>query len=131
MIRRTLTYIVLFPVAIALIALGVVNTHTVELVLDPFRPEAPAVAISLPFYAFLFVAVLVGIVIGSWTTWRSQAHWRRDARRRTVEAQRWQAEADRLSRERDRMLKEQAAQTALPPPGGGTAAGLRQIAGAR
>jgi uncharacterized integral membrane protein len=126
-IRRTLTYIVLFPVAIGLIAIGVVNTRSVDLVLDPFRPEAPALAISLPFYAYLFAAVLVGIVIGSWTTWRSQAHWRREARKRTVDAQRWQAEADRLARERDRMVKEQ---TVLAAPQSPTT-GLRQIASAR
>lgn len=122
MIRRTLTYIVLFPFAVALIALGVVNTQTVDLVLDPFRPEAPALSLSLPFYVYLFAAVLVGIVIGGWTTWRSQAHWRREARKRTLEAQRWQAEADRLARERDRMVKEQASPAT---------SGLRQIAAVR
>jgi uncharacterized integral membrane protein len=108
-LRRALSYLIVFPIAVVLIALGVVNAHYVELILDPFRPETPALSVSLPFYVFLFAAVVVGIVIGGWVTWRSQAHWRREARRRTAEAQRWQAEADRLARERDKMLKEQAA----------------------
>ncbi len=131
MIKRTLTYIVLFPLAIALIALGVVNTQVVELVLDPFRPEAPAISISLPFYAYLFAAIVIGILIGSWSTWRSQAHWRREARRRTVDAQRWQAEADRLARERDRMVKEQQAQPTLMVQPSAQPSALRQIAGGR
>ena len=34
----------------------------------------------------------------------TQARWRRTARRRAAEAQRWQAEADRLTRERQANL---------------------------
>ncbi len=126
MIKRVLTYILVFPIAIALVALGVVNAHYVELILDPFRPDAPAVAVSLPFYAFVFAAVVIGILIGGWVTWRSQSHWRREARRRTADAQRWQAEAERLARERDRMVKEQAQ---LAPATSSTGP-LRQIASA-
>lgn len=113
MLRRILTYVVVVPLAVVLIALGVVNAHYVELILDPFRAESPMLSISLPFYVYLFAAVVVGIVIGGWVTWRSQAHWRREARRRAAEAQRWHAEADRLTRDRDRMLKE--AQGSQPP----------------
>lgn len=126
MIKRFLTYLVVFPLAVVLVAVGVVNTHKVDLILDPFRPEAPAVALSLPFYAYLFAAIVLGILIGSFATWRSQAHWRREARRRTVEAQRWQGEADRLARERDAMVKEQALAgtgSTMPAPA------LKQIAG--
>lgn len=126
MIKRILTYLVVFPLAVALVALGVVNTHKVDLILDPFRPEAPAVALNLPFYAYLFAAIVLGILIGSFATWRSQSHWRREARRRTVEAQRWHGEADRLARERDAMVKEQA----LGSGGSTTSApALKQIAG--
>ena len=111
MLRRILTYLIVVPLAVVLIALGVVNAHYVELVLDPFRPDAPAFALSLPFYVYLFASIVVGIVIGGWVTWRSQAHWRREARRKSADAQRWQAEADRLARERDRMLKDAVAAT--------------------
>lgn len=127
MIKRILTYLVLLPLAIALVALGVVNTHTVELVLDPFRPEAPAISISLPFYAYLFAAIVLGILVGSFVTWRSQAHWRREARRRTAEAQRWRGEADRLARERDATLKQQALVAGAAT--GGNPVALKQIAG--
>lgn len=130
MIKRLLTYLVVFPLAVALVALGVVNTQRVDLILDPFRPEAPAVAITLPFYAYLFAAIVLGILIGSFATWRSQSHWRREARRRTVEAQRWQGEADRLARERDQMVKEQAlAGASASTPAPGSTLGLKQIAG--
>ena len=57
-------------------------------------------SLVLPFYVYLFGMLLVGIVIGGVATWMTQARWRRTARRRAAEAQRWQAEADRLARER-------------------------------
>ena len=60
----------------------------------------------LPFYVYLIGTLLIGIVIGGAATWVTQARWRRTARRRAAEAQRWQAEADRLARER---------QAAVPP----------------
>lgn len=129
MIKRVLSYVLLIPLAVALVAIGVVNTQVVELVLDPFRPDAPALSISLPFYAYLFAAVVAGILIGSFATWRSQARWRREARRRTAEAQRWHGEADRLTRERDRMLKEQADANLATSYGSTPATGLKQIAG--
>ena len=76
-----------------------------RLVLDPFRPADPVISLVLPFYAYLFGALLIGVVIGGAATWLTQARWRRNARRRGAEAQRWQAEADRLRRERERNLE--------------------------
>ena len=70
----------------------------------------------LPFYAYLFGTLLVGIVIGGLATWMTQARWRRTARRRAAEAQRWQAEADRLSRERQAQLASTGRQLAPVQP---------------
>src|SRR5262245_58886975 len=101
MLRRIVWLLVAFPVAALVVTLAVANRHKVRLVLDPFRRADPVISLELPFYAYLFAALLIGVVIGGMATWMSQAHWRRVARRRTVEAQRWQAEADRLGRERE------------------------------
>lgn len=91
-----------FPMAMALIALAVANRHAVRLVLDPFRPESPAISLVLPFYAYLFAALAIGIIVGGLAVWLSQGHWwRHTARLRTLEARRWQSEADRLIRDRD------------------------------
>lgn len=105
MLRRIVWFFVAFPVAILLITLAVANRHGVRLVLDPFRPADPVISLVLPFYAYLFGALLVGVVIGGAATWVTQAGWRRNARQRAAEAHRWQAEADRLTRERDRELE--------------------------
>jgi uncharacterized integral membrane protein len=100
MLRRFVWVLVAFPVAVLLITLAVANRHGVRLVLDPFRSDEPVVFLVLPFYAYLFGVLLLGIVIGGLTVWLTQARWRRTARRRAAEAQRWRAEADRLTRER-------------------------------
>lgn len=101
MLRRILWLLTAFPAAALLITLAVANRHSVRLVLDPFRPETPVLSIVLPFYAYLFGALLIGVVLGGTATWLSQGRWRRTARQRTGDAKRWQMEADRLMRERD------------------------------
>lgn len=99
--KRIVSLLVAFPVAVLLIALAVANRHSVKLVLDPFRPETPVISVNLPFYAYLFGALLLGVLAGGAAAWIGQSRWRRTARHRTQEAMRWRAEADRLARERD------------------------------
>jgi len=101
-LRRALWLFVAFPVAAILVTLAVANRHPVRLVLDPFRPEAPVLSLELPFYAYLFIVLLTGVILGGVAAWATQGKWRRTARSRALEAVRWQAEADRLSREQER-----------------------------
>jgi hypothetical protein len=100
-LRRIVWLLVAFPAAAILVTLAVANRHAARLVLDPFRPEAPALWIDMPFYAYLLIALVIGVALGGTATWMTQSRWRRTARRRAQEALRWQAEADRLARERD------------------------------
>ncbi|MCZ7594591.1 MAG: hypothetical protein M5U16_06470 [Hyphomicrobium sp.] len=101
MLRRIVWLLIAFPAGLLLVTLAVVNRHEVRLVLDPFRPETPAVSLAMPFYAYLFITLLVGVLLGGAAMWLSQARWRRDARLQGRAAARWHAEADRLTRERD------------------------------
>lgn len=100
-LKRIFAILIAFPIAAVLVALAVANRHPVQLVLDPFRPDSPAIALVLPFYAYLFGALALGILAGGVAVWRSQSHWRHTARSKSQEARRWQSEADRLTRERD------------------------------
>jgi len=101
MMRRIVLLLVAFPAAALLITLAIANRHGVRLILDPFRPETPALWLELPFYAYLFGTLMLGVLVGGTAVWLGQGRWRRTARNRTQEALRWQAEADRLARERD------------------------------
>ena len=83
MLKRILWLCVAFPVAALLVTLAVANRHSVRLVLDPFRPETPVLSIVLPFYGYLFGALLIGVLLGGTATWLSQSRWRRTARTRS------------------------------------------------
>jgi uncharacterized integral membrane protein len=102
MLRRIQRFAVALPAALLLLTLAVINGHGVRLVLDPFRPEQPLISVVLPFYVYLLGVLLIGVLIGGWVVWRAQAQWRRTARRRAAEAERWRAEAERLLREGNR-----------------------------
>lgn len=104
MLKRVLWLLVAFPAAVLLVALAISNRHSVRLVLDPFRPDTPALSLDMPFYAYLFGALVLGVLLGGCSMWMTQGHWRRSARIRAQDAMRWRAEADRLTRERDRTV---------------------------
>lgn len=114
MLKRIIWLIVAFPVAVLLITLAIANRHSVRLVLDPFHPETPVLSLVLPFYGYLFAALLIGVLLGGFSTWLSQGRWRRTARTRQAEARRWQAEADRLTRERDAEVSSRGRSLAAP-----------------
>lgn len=109
MLRRIVWLLIAFPAGLLLVTLAVVNRHHVQLVLDPFRPDNPVIALSLPFYAYLFATLLLGVLLGGTAMWLSQARWRRSARQQGRAAARWHAEADRLTRERDAAAAAKAA----------------------
>jgi uncharacterized integral membrane protein len=90
-----------FLAAIVLVAIAVANRHSVALVLDPFRPESPALQVVLPFYAHIIGTLIAGVLLGGFATWVSQRHWRNSSRKSGEDAKRWRSEADRLVRERD------------------------------
>jgi len=100
-IGRVVGLLTSFAVGAFLVTLAVANRHGVRLVLDPFNPQNPVLALELPFYAYLFAMLIVGVVVGGWASWLGQSKWRRAARTRTQDALRWKAEAERLGRERD------------------------------
>ncbi len=101
MIRRILSLLIAFPLGAILVAIAVSNRQSVALILDPFRPETPALSIELPFYAYLMGALVIGVILGGVATWMGQSRWRQTARAQGQRAARWQAEADRLARERE------------------------------
>ena len=113
MLRKLYWTFFVFPLTVLLVALAVANRHSVELILDPFRPKDPAFSIHLPFFVYLAAAVLIGLLLGGLTTWVGQGKWRKTARRQTRESAEWRSQADRLTRQIEASKHEQ-----LPQPGG-------------
>ena len=86
MLNRVVLIVVVVPVAVALIALAVANRAPVAFTLDPFNPGNPALTTDLPLFVLLFLAVGIGMIVGSLATWFKQGRYRKMARHRSQEA---------------------------------------------
>ncbi|WP_421916294.1 DUF1049 domain-containing protein [Mesorhizobium sp.] len=87
MLNRFMLIVVFVPLAIILIALAVANRELVSFTLDPFNPGNPSLTLNLPFFIFLFLALAIGMVVGSMATWVRQGHYRKLARQRGADAE--------------------------------------------
>ncbi|MBY5865476.1 LapA family protein [Rhizobium leguminosarum bv. viciae 248] len=95
MAKKIVNLLILLPLGIILIVFCVANRQSVTLAFNPFRPEDQVLAVSAPFFVFLVVALIAGMLIGAAATWFSQGKHRKRARTEAKEAIRWQSEADR------------------------------------
>jgi len=99
--KKVLSLLIFAPIAIALIVLSVANRHPVRLNFDPINTEQPFLAFSLPFFIFLFIALITGLLLGAVMTWFSQAKYRKLARQGKREAVKWQRQADEQKQRAD------------------------------
>jgi Protein of unknown function (DUF1049). len=90
--KRIVSLVVFVPLGIVLVVLAVANRQPVTLALNPFRPEDSVLSVTAPFFLFLFLAVLLGLLIGWCVTWVGQGKHRRQARVEAREAVKWQNE---------------------------------------
>ena len=95
MIKRIIALAILIPLGVILIMLSVANRTAVTLALNPFDPSDQVLSVTLPFFVFIFAALITGMIIGSLATWFKQGKHRKQARVQTSEAVKWHSEADR------------------------------------
>src|ERR1700712_3021951 len=93
--RSFLKGIILLPVAIIVVLLAVANRHPVLVSLDPFSSEAPEISLTVPLFAIIFAAVILGVVIGGIGAWLAQSENRRERRQALREGSRLRAETER------------------------------------
>lgn len=114
MIRKLANLFIFLPVGILLVVLSVANRHSVALALNPFNPEDGQLSVAAPFFVFLFVALMLGMIIGSLATWFSQGRHRKRARLQSREAEKWHAEADTHKSRAEELAAQAAATPQLP-----------------
>ncbi|AJD39799.1 LapA family protein [Rhizobium sp. SEMIA 4085] len=95
MAKKIINLLILLPLGIILITFCVANRQSVTLAFNPFRPEDQVLAVAAPFFVFIFIALIVGMLIGSAATWLTQGKHRKRAKIEAKEAVRWHSEADR------------------------------------
>ena len=86
MVNRLILIVILAPLAVILVALAVANREIVAFTMDPFNPGNPALTTHLPMFVMLFLALGLGMIIGSVATWFKQGRYRKIARQRSQEA---------------------------------------------
>ncbi|WP_457586746.1 DUF1049 domain-containing protein [Ensifer canadensis] len=112
MLKKLINIVFLVPVGVILIVLSVANRQSVTLALNPFRPEDSLLSVSAPFFVFLFLAVVVGLILGAAATWFSQGKYRRRARNEATEALKWHREAEKQRSQAEKL----ATQATLAAP---------------
>lgn len=90
--KRLFNLFFLIPLAIVLILLSVANRQPTTFSLDPLNADTPALAFELPLFVYLFLALILGIFIGSFLTWVSQGKHRKALREKSYEATRLEQE---------------------------------------
>ncbi len=113
--KKLISLIIFAPIAIILIILSVANRHPVVFNFDPINPQQPFLAVTLPFFVFIFLALLTGLLLGSLSTWFTQGKHRKNARETKREAVKWQREAE------EQKTRAEQAVDQIPPSSGGTA----------
>ncbi|HWU62987.1 MAG TPA: lipopolysaccharide assembly protein LapA domain-containing protein [Ensifer sp.] len=110
MTKKLINVVILLPVAIILIVLSVANRQAVTLAFNPFDPSDSLLSITAPFFVYLFLAVVLGALMGAALTWFAQGKHRKRARHQAQETARWQGEA----RRNQKRAEELAQQVILP-----------------
>lgn len=94
---KVLKLLILVPVAVLILAFAIANRQTISISFDPFSaPDASGAFVTAPLFILLFLALIVGVILGGIATWFTQGVNRRRARAARDEAERWRDEAQRL-----------------------------------
>jgi len=114
--KKLISLAVFVPLAIVLIVLSVANRHLVTFNVDPINPAQPFLAFTMPFFVFLFLALLTGLLLGSIFTWFSQSKHRKFAREKKHEAAKWQSEAEEQKQRAEQAVTLNSSSTAPVTP---------------
>lgn len=83
-----------WTLALATAAIAVANRKGVLLSFDPFNTISPAVAIEVRLFWIILGSALIGIVLGSWSSWLAQAPLRRTLREQEDRIRRLEREVE-------------------------------------
>jgi uncharacterized integral membrane protein len=116
--RKFLTGLIVIPLGLIFVAFAVANRHFVTVSFDPFNSAAPSVSASMPLFALIIAAAILGVIAGGCATWFSQRRWRRAARRHEADARTARAQLQDLRAAQAAATRGEAARL-IPPSRGG------------
>ncbi|MGB6119788.1 MAG: LapA family protein [Mesorhizobium sp.] len=116
MVNRIFLVVIVVPVAVILIALAVANRAPATFTIDPFNPGNPGLTLQLPLFAMLFLALALGMLVGSFATWMSQGRYRRDAKSKDKEVRSLMQEISQRKAAQPQPQPARTSAPALPAP---------------
>jgi uncharacterized membrane protein YciS (DUF1049 family) len=93
--RGILKAIILVPLALVAVAFAVGNKANVKVSFDPFA-GSPDYMIEPPLFAVVFVALILGVLLGGIATWIGQGRHRRAERMYRRDVERLRSDVDRM-----------------------------------
>lgn len=112
-----LKWLLLAPVAAMVLIFAVANRHTTNVRLDPLGLLSDDMTISAPLFVILFLALMLGVVIGGCATWLAQSKYRRATREALADLRAIREDSRQRAEEVARLRSELAA---LPAPANDT-----------
>lgn len=97
--RNFLTALIILPVAAILIVFAMANRQVVTVSVDPFSSgPASQYAVDAPLFLIIFLAMMIGVLVGGVADWVRQGRYRREARDNRHEVRRLQHETENMRR---------------------------------
>ena len=94
---KFLKLLVLVPLGIVIVAFAIANRQIVPVSIDPFsEPDPSAALVAAPLFILLFLALIIGVILGGVATWFTQGANRRRARVARDEADHLREEVRRI-----------------------------------
>jgi uncharacterized integral membrane protein len=116
--RKVVSALIVVPLAVVIIVFAVANRQSATVSFDPFSSTSPAYAATLPLFVVIFVALIIGVLVGGIAAWIGQARWRRLARRRDADARVLHQELETIRRRfaPEQPPPESSPYAVIPPP---------------
>jgi uncharacterized integral membrane protein len=95
--RALLKILILAPIALLILAISLANRHLVTISLDPIGAGDGALPqFPIPLYIVLLASVMIGVILGGFSTWVGQSRLRSAARSARNETSDLRAENEML-----------------------------------
>ena len=99
--KAFLRAVIFVPFAVVLIGFALANRAMITVQFDPLGLFPSSLAYEMPLFLPIFIAMMLGIVLGGIAMWVSQGRHRRVARHQRRELELRRRENDELRRERE------------------------------
>lgn len=99
--KRLVGLLIFVPIGIIVVALAVANRQIITVSIPPQVGDAPLYSFSLPLFALLFATLFMGMLLGSFATWLTQARHRKQARQQKQQADKMANEASKQAERAD------------------------------